>query len=73
MPATGTPPTFRVALHVAKRELIVRDAWQIGENDPDLLALLDDDDPIVPPYVAKPPVTKALEIARAMRARRRRR
>jgi hypothetical protein len=73
MPATGNPPKFMARLYFAKKELIVRDAWQIGENDPDLLALLNDDDPVVPPYITKPPVIQALKTVRAMRARRKRR
>lgn len=33
---------------IAKRQLDIREAWQIGENDPDILALHEDDEPIVP-------------------------
>ena len=33
---------------IAKRQLDIREAWQIGENDPDISALHEDDEPIVP-------------------------
>ena len=45
---------------IAKRQLDIREAWQIGENDPDLVALYEDDEPIVPEGVTDPPVNKAL-------------
>ncbi len=51
-------PSTQFAL--AKRQLDIREAWQIGENDPDLVALSEDDDPIVPEGVTNPPVNKAL-------------
>ena len=46
---------------IAKRQLDIREAWQIGENDPDIAALCEDDEPIVPPGVTDPPVNKALK------------
>ena len=33
---------------IAKRQLDIREAWQIGENDPDISVLNEDDEPIVP-------------------------
>ena len=45
---------------IAKRQLDLREAWQIGENDPDLAALHEDDEPIVPSGVTDPPCNKAL-------------
>ena len=45
---------------IAKRQLDIREAWQIGENDPDLTALHEDDEPIVPSGVIDPPCNKAL-------------
>ena len=38
----------------------LREAWQIGENDPDLAALQEDDEPIVSSGVTDPPCNKAL-------------
>jgi hypothetical protein len=53
---------------ILKRELNVRPAWQIGEHDPDVMALSPDDDPIIPEGVVDPPVEHAL---RGLRRRRR--
>ncbi len=53
-----------------KRELIIREAWTIGENDPDMMALSDEDDPIVPGGIEDPPVAKALARRREMSRRR---
>ena len=51
-------PSARFA--IAKRQLDIREAWQIGENDPDIAALQEDDEPIVPAGVINPPVNKVL-------------
>ena len=52
---------------IVKRQLDIREAWQIGENDPDSAALHEDDEPIVPAGVIDPPVNKALMRIRASR------
>ncbi len=59
------PPEFAIAM----RQLDIRQAWQIGENDFDIVALDDEDDPIVPPGVTDPPINKALIQRRAFRAK----
>lgn len=59
------PKVLRGSL--VKRHIKVRQAWEIGENDPDVMALHDDDDPIIPDGVTDPPVRKALERLRAIR------
>jgi hypothetical protein len=53
-----------------KRELIIREAWTIAENDPDMMALSDEDDPIVPVGIENPPVDNALARRREMSRRR---
>ena len=63
----GTP-SFQLA--VAKKQLDIRAAWEIGENDPDISVLYEDDDPIIPAGVTDPPVNKALARIRTMRERR---
>jgi hypothetical protein len=68
----GDPPKFLTEFYLAKRELIVREAWQISENDPDLTVLDVDDPPLIPPHIQTPPVAKALDQVRAIRARRKR-
>ena len=60
-------PTPFIQLAIAKRQLQIRQAWEIGENDPDLSALRDDDQPIIPSDITDPPITRALERIRAMR------
>ena len=51
---------------IAKRQLDIREAWQIGENDPDIAALCEDDEPIIPPSVTDPPVNNALKRIRTL-------
>jgi hypothetical protein len=63
-----TLDAFRLDLGITKRKLELRRAWQIGAHDPDMSALRDDDDPIVPDDVGNPPVRDALECIRAWRA-----
>lgn len=48
-------------LCIWKSELTVRPAWQIGENDPEIIALSEDDNPIIPRGVKNAPVTRALK------------
>ena len=63
----GMPST---QLAIAKRQLDIREAWQIGDNDPDVSVLHEDDDPIIPAGVIDPPVNEALASIRTMRGRR---
>lgn len=57
-------------LTIGKRELTVKEAWTIGENDFDMMVLADDDDPIIPAGVSAAPVSAALRRIREMRSRR---
>ena len=54
---------------IAKRHLDIREAWQIGENDPDTSVLNEDDEPIIPEGVTDPPVDRALTRIRTRRER----
>ena len=56
-----------VQLAIGKRQLDLRQAWQIGENDPDGIALAEDDEPIIPAGVTDPPVKKAMIRRRTFR------
>ena len=56
-----------VQLAIVKRQLDLRQAWQIGENDLDILALAEDDEPVIPVGVTDPPVKKALIRRRTFR------
>jgi hypothetical protein len=48
-------------LWIGKRELHVRPAWQIDENDPDGIAVGEDDDPIIPDGIKDAPVIRVLQ------------
>jgi hypothetical protein len=53
-------PRMLLELAILKQELIVRPAWEIGENDPDSIAFSPDDDPVIPEGMVDPPVARAL-------------
>jgi hypothetical protein len=63
----GLNPRLPPELYLAKRQLHLRAAWEIGENDPDLMALHDDDDPIIPAGVQDVPVKRAMERLRSLK------
>lgn len=52
-------------MHIKKRQLHVREAWQIGLNDPDLAGIHPDDDPIIPDSEQNPPITELLNWKRS--------
>jgi hypothetical protein len=52
-------------LSIAKRHLVVREAWTIGLHDIDCMAICTDDDPVIPADVDKPPVVELLAKRRA--------
>ncbi len=54
-------PEFYFAAGVAKQDLTVRWAWEIGRHDPDVVALQPDDVPIIPPDNETAPVLEALD------------
>ncbi len=47
-------------LRIQMQKLDIRPAWQIGENDPDVVLISEDDDPIIPKGVEDAPVIHAL-------------
>jgi hypothetical protein len=57
-------------LFLYKKSLIVKPAWQIGENDEDFIALQVGDKPIIPKDVKDAPVLKALERKQRMKKNR---
>ena len=70
MPGSMSPsPRFETDFFLTKRQLQVRAAWEIGDNDPDMTVLDQDDEPLVPANVLDPPVRQALERIRVMRRR----
>jgi hypothetical protein len=52
-----------------KKTIIVKLAWQISDNDEDLVVLQTDDEPIIPEEENNAPVFKALERTKHMRER----
>jgi len=46
---------------IGKHELIIRSAWEIGENDPDIAALQKGDLPIIPRNIKNPPIKRVLQ------------
>lgn len=66
LPANGQDePEVGYQQAVLKRHLHIRPAWQIGENDHDIVVLDDDEDPFIPDGVDDAPVLKALAARRA--------
>ena len=62
-----SPEILSESLVIEKCELHVREAWQIGVNDPDVVALNEDDDPIIPEGMEDPPIAEVLENKRKNR------
>ena len=63
----GTPPRPEILFEYAieKTEINVREAWQVGRHDLDMIAISDEDDPIIPNGEGKPPVAELLEWKRS--------
>lgn len=55
-----TTPEPNMDLAIGKHELVVREAWEIGPNDPDVSILDENDPPVVPMDQPEPPALKAL-------------
>jgi hypothetical protein len=68
------PPDASISLQAGfiKRHLVIRDAWEIGENDLDISALRDGDEPVIPEGIAEPPVVKTLASVRKLREEKKR-
>lgn len=63
--SSQSAPEIEFKLALLKRHLHIRPAWQIGENDHDIVALDDDEDPFIPDGVVNAPVIKAIAARRA--------
>ena len=51
---------------IAKRDLHVREAWEVGRHDLDSIGVTADDDPIVPATQQEPPVRELIEWKRSL-------
>ncbi|WP_138511596.1 ATP-binding protein [Maricaulis alexandrii] len=61
----SSEPDILFDLAILKQKVVFRHAWEIGDNDPDLVAISLDDDPIIPDDEVDPPVLKALKRKRS--------
>ncbi len=60
-PSDMSAPNMLLKLAINKRELRACKAWEIGENDLDVCAIQEGDDPIVPGDIVDAPVIRALQ------------
>lgn len=72
LPTLTATPSVELDLGIGKYDLAVRQGWEIGPNDPDMMALDPDDPPAIPANVADVPVLKTLERIRESEGGRRR-
>ncbi|MBO6892285.1 MAG: hypothetical protein JJ866_10130 [Roseibium sp.] len=57
----GRPPDFHFDLSVLKREVAIREAWTVGLNDPDGMAVSPSIDPIIPKGQDNAPILESIE------------
>jgi len=62
--AVVTPRNGELESHfenaILMRDLTLRNAWEIGRDDPDMAAIFADDNPMIPPDTANPPVVELI-------------
>lgn len=56
----ASPPRFSKNLTITKTKIHVKAAWEVGPNDPEVMAIEAEDNPIIPKDVADPPILKTL-------------
>lgn len=64
-PKSGSPE-IATELGILKSKLVVREAWEIGENDDDMVILKPGDDPIIPDGTLDAPIIQALKRLKRM-------
>jgi hypothetical protein len=52
-------------LGIQKAELDVRQAWQLDEHSPEIVAIQPSDDPVIPADEVDPPILRVMEKKRA--------
>jgi tetratricopeptide (TPR) repeat protein len=62
-----TDPDIDWDLRILVKNVHVRNAWEIGLNDPDAIGIQEDDDPIIPEKAIDPPVLKLLSKMKSAR------
>lgn len=55
------PPSSRNIKIIKKFDLTIIDAWEIGPNDIEIVAINKNDDPIIPSNIKNPPIFEALK------------
>ncbi|MFZ5451590.1 MAG: hypothetical protein ACOZF2_06940 [Thermodesulfobacteriota bacterium] len=72
-PAHSRGPTIMpdvfFELGIGKYELHIKQAWEIGQNDMEMVAITEGDDPIIPDDIKNPPVQEVLENLKKWRRR----
>jgi hypothetical protein len=63
----NTQPHILQEHYILKRNLVIRPAWKIAENDDELMAIHPDDEPIIPSNIEDAPIIKTLEKVRRMK------
>jgi len=58
------PPEVEMGLRIGVHQVHIRNAWEIGRNDIDSVAIKEDDDPIIPANVEDAPVLKLIRSRR---------
>ena len=73
MPALmkGGIPTPEPKLSILRHGIVFRPAWQLEENDPDAVALREDDKVLIPDDIQDPPIIDTLKRIRERRRRKR--
>lgn len=66
LPGVTPVPDLMLKDCIIKRELHVRQAWEIGPNDLDGIGVMEDDDPIIPSDKASAPVLDLLRWKRSL-------
>lgn len=56
---------------LGKDNLVIREAWEIGPNDPDVMAIHEGDDPLIPEGIIHPPVSQVLKRFEKRKSRKR--
>jgi hypothetical protein len=69
LPDGSSEPTLIMKDAIIKRQLIVRQAWEIGRNDPDSVGVKRGDRPIVPADKRDAPVLELLRWKRGQMSR----
>ncbi len=67
LPSLTAAPRPMLETVLGKYSLVVREAWEIGENDPDSVVFDLDDPPVIPANQPNAPAKKALERLRTRR------